>query len=200
MGNSIETARTAFRRAGGTLRMSGALRRGVSRRTLYAMRDAGIIERISRGLYRLADMEPLGNPDLVTVALRVPKGVVCLISALAFYDLTTRIPHEVSVAIERGVEKPRIEHPPVRFYRFSGAAFDTGVETHKLDGVEVRIYSPEKTVADCFKYRNKIGLDVALEALRSWRERRRTSPDALLEMARVCRVESVVRPYLQALL
>ena len=136
----------------------------------------------------------------MTVALRVPKGVICLISALAFHDLTTQIPHEMSVAIARGVEKPRIAHPPVRFYRFSGASFDTGVEIHKLDGVDVRIYSPEKTVADCFKYGNKIGLEVALEALRSWREPSRANPDALLEMARVCRVKSVLRPYLQAIL
>jgi predicted transcriptional regulator of viral defense system len=134
------------------------------------------------------------------VALRVPRGVICLISALAFHDLTTQIPHEVSVAIPRGAEKPRMDHPPVRFYRFSEAAFATGVETHELDGVEVRIYSPEKTVADCFKYRNKIGLNVALEALKSWRERKGANPDVLLEMAKVCRVESVLRPYLLAIL
>lgn len=200
MGNSIEKARAEFSRTGGVLRMSEALRRGVSRRTLYAMRDAGIVERLSRGLYRLSDLEPLGNPDLVTVALRVPKGVVCLISALAFHDLTTQIPHAVDVAIERGAEKPRIDYPPVRIYRFSDRALHTGVEIHELDGVGVRIYSPEKTVADCFKYRNKIGLDVVVEALRNWREQSRAHPDALLEMARVCRVESVLLPYLQALL
>lgn len=180
--------------------MSEALRRGISRRTLYAMRDAGIVERISRGLYRLADLAPLGNPDLVTVALRVPRGVICLVSALAFHNLTTQVPHEVSLAIGRGWEKPRIDYPPVRFYRFSGPAFHTGVEIHRLDDVDVRVYSPEKTVADCFKFRNKIGLDVALEALRDWRDQRRGSPDVLLEMARVCRVESVLSPYLQALL
>ena len=199
MEDNIRSVQAVFKRAGGTLRMAEALRQGVSRRTLYAMRDAGIVERISRGVYRLSELEPLGNPDLMIVAMRVPKGVICLISALSFHDLTTQIPHEVSVAIERGAQTPRIDHPPIRFYRFSGKAFDTGVELHAIDGVKVRIYSSEKTVADCFKYRNKIGLDVALEALRNWRARKGANLDALLEMARACRVEEVLRPYLQAL-
>lgn len=200
MEDRIQSALGVFRRAGGTLRMSQALRRGITRKTLYAMRDAGIVDRISRGVFRLSEMAPLENPDFVTVAVRIPKGVICLISALAFHDLTTQIPHEVSVAIERGSETPRIDHPPIRVYRFSSKAFHTGIEVHRIDAVEVRIYSPEKTVADCFKYRNKLGLDLAVEALRNWRARRGTNPDTLLEMAKVCRVQSVLRPYLQALL
>jgi predicted transcriptional regulator of viral defense system len=163
-------------------------------------RDAGIIEPLSRGLYRLADSPPLANPDLVTVALRTPEGVVCLISALAFHQLTTQIPHEVHLALRRGSEPPRIDHPPVRTYWFAKAAFEAGIETHRLDSIPVRIYSPEKTLADCFKYRNKIGLDTAVEAVRLYRERRRPSVDALMKYAQVCRVAKVMRPYLEAIL
>jgi len=198
--SSTEKAKAVFLRHGGTLRMSEALRFGLSRWTLYALRDSGMVERISRGVYRLTDLPPLGNPDLVTVALRVPRGVICLISALAYHDLTTQIPHEIHVAIERGAEKPRIDYPPVHFYRFSGKAFTSGVDIHELDRVKVKIYNPEKTIADCFKYRNKIGMDVTLEALRLWRQRRGATVEILMRQARICRVEAVIRPYLEALL
>jgi predicted transcriptional regulator of viral defense system len=189
-----------FRRRGGVLRMADALRAGIHRRTLYQLRDAGAIEQLSRGLYRLADAPPLGHPDLVTVALRVPKGVVCLISALAFHDLTTQIPHEVSVAVPRDSEPPRIDYPPVRVFRFSPAPFAAGVETHHLDGIPVRVYRREKTLADCFKYRNTIGLDTALEAVRLYRQQGRVNATRLLEYAKVCRVSRVMSPYLEALL
>ena len=180
--------------------MSEALRFGITRSSLYAMRDAGLVQRISRGIYRLSDLPPIANPDLVTVALRVPKGVVCLISALAYHDLTTQVPHEVHLAIERGAEMPRVEYPPIRFYRFSGTAFREGIEVQKLDNVPVKIYGREKTVADCFKYRNKIGLDVALEALKSWAQQKGSKVDTLMKMARVCRVERVMRPYVESVL
>ena len=130
------------------------------------MRDARALELVSRGVYRLADGSPLGNPDMVTVAMRVPGGVICLISALAFHELTTQIPHEVHLALPRGTEEPRLDHPPIKTYRFTDEAFTEGVEIHEIDGVKVRIYSPEKTLADCFKFRNKVGLDTALEAIR----------------------------------
>jgi len=163
------------------------------------MRDAGVLEMLTRGLYRLRGLPPLGNPDLVTIAKRVPQGVVCLISALAFHRLTTQVPHEIHVALRKGAEPPRIEYPPVHLYWFSGAAFSEGIEIHKMDGVLVRIYGPEKTIADCFKFRHKIGMDVVLEALRAWRERRGRNVETLLRHARHCRVERVMRPYLEAL-
>lgn len=192
--------RAVIRSRGGMLRMADALRLGMNRKTFYAMRDAGVLERLSRGLFRLRDLSPLTNPDLVTVAVRIPEGVICLVSALAFHELTTQVPHEVDVAIERGKKNvPRIDYPPVRIFRFSGAAFREGVEVHRLDGVGVRIYSAEKTIADCFKFRNKLGMDVVLEALRLWRRRRRRNLDRLLEHAHHCRVERVLRPYLEAL-
>jgi predicted transcriptional regulator of viral defense system len=197
---SLEQAVAVFRQHGGMLRMAEALRSGIHRRTLYALRDAGLTEQLSRGLYRLADTAPLGNPDLVTVTLKVPKGVICLVSALAFHDLTTQIPHEVYVAIPRNAEATRLDHPPVRSFRFSGLAFSEGIETHRLDGVPIRIYSREKTLADCFKYRNKIGLDTVLEALRLYKQQGRTNVDVLMRYATVCRVTRVMRPYLEAVL
>jgi predicted transcriptional regulator of viral defense system len=188
-----------FRRHGGGLRMSAALRLGINRKTLYAMRDAGIVEAVTRGLYRLASLAPLSHPDLVTVATRVPQGVLCLISALSFHELTTQVPHTIDVALERGTTKPRLDYPPTRFFWFSGPAFHEGIETHELDGANVRIYDPEKTLADCFRYRNKIGMDVVLEAMRLWRERRRKKLDVLLDYARMRHVERAMRPYLEAL-
>jgi predicted transcriptional regulator of viral defense system len=189
-----------FRKSGGSLRMSEALRLGINRKTLYAMRDAGDLESVSRGLYRLASLEPLAHPDLVTVATRVPQGVLCLISALSFHELTTQVPHAIEVALERGTRKPRLDYPPTRFYWFSESVFHAGIETHKLDGAAVRIYDPEKTVADSFRYRNQLGMDVVVEAIRLWRERRRKKLEALLKYARMRRVERAMRPYLEAIL
>lgn len=188
-----------FREHGGTLRMSEALRLGVDRRSLYAMRDASLVEPLSRGLYRVASLAPLGSPDLVTIAKRVPGGVLCLVSALAFHDLTTQVPHAMDVALERGARKPRLDYPPTRFYWFSGPAFHRGIEIHRIDGTDVRVYDAEKTLVDCFRYRNQIGMDVVLEALRQWRDRRRRKRDVLLDYARMRRVDRTMRPYLEAL-
>ena len=198
MPKPFEKERKAFIQHGGLLRTSAALRAGIHPRALYDMRDKGIVERLSRGLYRLADLPPLSSPDLVTVAAKIPAGVVCLISALAYHEITTQIPHEVHVALPRGAEPPRLQHPPVRVFWFTGRSFTEGIETHKVDGIRLRIYSPEKTLADCFKYRNKLGLDTVLEALRLYRNRKRPNVDDLMKFARVCRVEKVMRPYLES--
>jgi predicted transcriptional regulator of viral defense system len=199
-GSRFDRAVAIFRKHGGILRTAQALRAGIHPSTLYTMRDVGTLEVVSRGVYRLDGSEPLGNPDLVTVATRVRGGVICLISALAFHEITTQIPHEVHVALQRGAEEPRLEHPPIKTYRFTGQAFKAGVETYEIDGVSVRIYSPEKTLADCFKFRNKIGLDTAVEAVRFYRERRIVNVDALMRYAAICRVQKVMRPYLEAIL
>lgn len=198
--DAANRALAVFRKRGGILRTKDALREGIHPRTLYALRDDGTIERLSRGLYRLASAVPLGNPDLVAVALRAPEGVICLISALAFHELTTQIPHEVYLAVARGAAPPRIDYPPVRTFWFSGPSFSEGIHTHRLDGVPVRIYTREKTIADCFRYRNKIGLDTCLEALRLYKQQRRTDTDALLRYARVRGVTRVLTPYLEAIL
>ncbi len=199
-GSRFDRAVDVFKKHGRILRTAQALRAGIHPGTLYAMRDSGALEAISRGVYRLANSPPLGNPDLVTVATRVPGGVICLISALAFYELTTQIPHEVHVALSRGAEEPRLDHPPIKTYRFTGEAFTEGVEAHELDGVSVRIYSPEKTLADCFKFRNQVGLDTVMEAVRFYRERRSIKVDDLMRYAGICRVKKIIRPYLEAIL
>jgi len=199
-GSRFDRAVGIFKKHGGILRTAQTLRAGIHPGTLYAMRDSGALEVVSRGVYRLANSPPLGNPDLVTVATRVPGGVICLISALAFHELTTQIPHEVHVALPRGAEEPRLDHPPIKTYRFTGEAFTKGVEAHKLDGVSVRIYSPEKTLADCFKFRNQVGLDTVIEAVRFYRERRSIKVDDLMRYAGICRVKKIIRPYLEAIL
>jgi len=196
MKRSYQEATTIFRENGGILRMSEAVEAGISRKTLYAMRDDGVLEVLSRGLYRLASLPGLEAPDLVAVAARIPNAVICLISALAYHELTTQIPRSVDVALRRGTERPRIDYPPVNVYWFSDKPYLAGIETHRIDGMEVRMYCAEKSIADAFKYRNKLGLDVALEALDQWRSRKNAKVERLLEFARICRVERVVRPYL----
>jgi predicted transcriptional regulator of viral defense system len=142
----------------------------------------------------------MGNPDLAIIAMKIPKGVICLISALSYHEITTEIPHEVYLALPRGTEPPRLDYPPLRVFRFGRYAFEEGIEQHDVDGVLMRVYSPEKTLADCFKYRNKIGIDVALEALKNYRRRKQFNVDELMHYARVCRVERVMRPYVEATL
>ncbi len=194
----MKSAKEVFRRYGGMLRTSEALQQGIHRRTLYAMRDAGVLQRLERGLYRLAELPPLTAPDLVTVTRKLPKSVVCLISALSFHDITTQIPHAVHIAVKRGTEAPRLGYPPTKVYWFSGEAFTAGVETHSIDAATVRVYNAEKTLADCFKYRHKIGMDTVLEALILYRDQQRPRTRELLRFARICRVEKIMRPYLEA--
>lgn len=194
-------ARELFARHRGMLRTSEALRLGMHPRTLYALRDRGEIEAVSRGIYRLSTAPPLTNPDLVAVAIRVPRAVVCLISALVQYGLTTQVPHAVDVALPSHAQVPVLDGIPLRVFWYSEPSFSAGLEIIRIDRVPVRIYSPEKTIADCFKYRNKIGLDVAIESLRAYRERTR-KPDfqALFRFAQLNRVAKVMRPYLEATL
>jgi predicted transcriptional regulator of viral defense system len=189
-----------FRKAGGVLRTSAALDLGIHPRTLYQLRDQGFLERISRGVYRLAELPPLRDPDLVRVATRVPRAVVCLISALHFHRMTSQVPHTVSIALPQGVKTPELALPPIRVFRFSDKSYRAGVEEHPVDEVPVRVYGPAKTVADCFKFRHKIGLEVALEGLRTGLEEDRFAPAELMEFARTCRVHKIIGPYLAAML
>jgi predicted transcriptional regulator of viral defense system len=195
-----QVALELFRRHGGTLRTAEALRLGIHPRTLYGLRDSGALSQLSRGLFRLADLPPLSDPDLVTVALKVPQAVICLVSALAFHDLTAQVPHRVDIALRPNSSRPTLDYPPLRTFWFSGLAWSEGVETHGVDGTPVRIYSPAKSVADSFKYRRKIGLDTALDALRLYHQSGDFRIEVLLRFARVCRVEKIMRPYLEAML
>jgi predicted transcriptional regulator of viral defense system len=196
----VQTAKAVFRRNGGMLRMSEAVRSGIHRRTLYAMRNEGQVEVLARGLYRLVDAPAFGNPDLVTVAIKIPHGVIYLVSALAFHKMTTQIPHEIWIAVPRNSEPPRLDYPPIRVVRLSQAPYEAGIETHRLDKVAVKVYSREKTLADCFKHRNEIGLDTVLEAVQMYKAQKRINVDAILRFASICRVARVARPYLESLL
>ena len=189
----------AFRLNGGILRTRDALELGIHPRTLYRMRDEGAVEQISRGVFRLASLPALSHPDLVAVALRVPRAVVCLVSALAYHDATSEVPHEVQIALPRRTKPPKMDYPPLRVFSFSGPALSEGVETALLDGVAVRIFNLPKTVVDCFRFRNKLGLDVAVEALNQAIKRKGVQPAEVLRYARVCRVERVMLPYLEAI-
>ena len=188
-----------FVRSQGLIRPRDLLSLGIARVSLTRAVRCGQLERVGRGLYGLPGREVSAHGSLAEVARRVPKGVVCLLSALRFHGLTTQAPFEVWLAIENKALAPKLDFPPLRIVRFSGAALTEGVEEHVVDGVTIRVTGVAKTVADCFKYRNKIGLDVALEALReAWHEKRMTSDD-IWRYAKICRVANVMRPYLDSL-
>jgi len=173
---------------------------GIHREYLLRLYRNGDLARVGRGLYALPYGQTSEFLSLAEVAKRVPNAVVCLISALAFHNLTTQITHSVWIAIENKKWEPAVDYPPLEIVRISGHAYSFGVEEHEIDRVSVKVYSPAKTVADCFKFRNKVGLDVAIEALReTWRSRKATM-DELWETAKVCRVANVMRPYLEAVI
>ena len=172
---------------------------GIPRVYLTRLARSGALEKVGRGLYRLADRPLSEHESLVMVASRVPQAVFCLLTALQFHGLTTQLPRQVWIAMPRGSHAPRIDYPPLRMIQATGPAYSEGVEIHILDQTEVRIYGIAKTVADCFKHRNKIGLDVAIEALKEARERKNVTADSLWHYAKVCRVNNVMRPYLEAL-
>ena len=171
----------------------------IPRTYLSRLCAAGKLQRIARGLYVLPNSGISEHHSLVEACKRVPKGVVCLLSALRFHELTTQAPFEVWLAIGEKAWRPRIEHPPLRIVRFSQTTLNTGVEEHQIEGVTVHVYTPAKTVADCFKYRNKIGLDVAIEALKECLRSRLSTVDDLWHYADICRVKNVMRPYLESL-
>jgi predicted transcriptional regulator of viral defense system len=198
---TARSARQLFTKHGGTLRTSEALRLGIHPRTLYALRGSGEIEQVARGVYRLASAPPLSNPDWAAIMSRLPRAVICLISALAHHGLTTQVPHATDIALSSHSQIPRMGTIPIRVFWFSEPSFSAGVEAINIDRIPVRIYSAEKTIADCFKYRNKIGLDVAVEALRAYREKKkRPDYNSILEFARVNRVQKIIMPYMEALL
>ena len=171
---------------------------GISRNYLYRMHKEGLLDKSAVGLYTLPEPPVTENSSLAEVAKRLPHAVVCLISALSYHGITTQIPHEIWLTIPRGSWRPKVEYPPLNLTYVSGPAYSFGIREHAINGVAVKIYSPAKTVADCFKFRNKVGLDVAIEALReAWRSRKVTM-DELLEAAEIDRVSKIMRPYLDA--
>lgn len=172
---------------------------GVSRQYLHVLYEQNRVERIGRGLYTLPEHDFSAHASLAETAKRVPNGVVCLLSALNYYEIGTQLPFEVWLAIEGTSWMPQVDYPPLRVMRFSGEAYTYGIETHTIENVPVKIYSIAKTVADTFKYRYKIGLDVALEALKDVIRNKRCTVDDIWRASKICRVKNVIRPYIEAL-
>ncbi|MBC8024631.1 MAG: type IV toxin-antitoxin system AbiEi family antitoxin domain-containing protein [Steroidobacteraceae bacterium] len=189
----------AFRDKGGTLRTRDLIALGVHTDALYTLRDSGRIVELGRGIYRLAETGEAEHPDLALVAARAPDAAVCLISALSYHNITTQIPSSVHLAVPRGDYHGITMSIPVTVYRFDPKTFHKGLETHRVGGMPLKIYSAARSVVDCFKFRNKLGLDVALEALRMARQRKRVQNRELLHYARLLRVENPMSPYLQAI-
>ncbi|SHG64558.1 Transcriptional regulator, AbiEi antitoxin, Type IV TA system [Fodinibius roseus] len=195
----IDNAINVFKKHGGILRTSEALDEGIYRRTLYHMEEKGFLTKLERGVYKLSDTDMLSNPDLAIVAKKIPKAKLCLVSALDFHEMTTEIPHKVHIALPRTSRDPKLDHPPIKVYRFSGDSLTEGIEKHKVDGAEIQVYNPAKTIADCFKFRNKIGLDIAMEALAQGIEQGKASYSDIMKYAKICRVKTVIKPYLEAI-
>ncbi len=174
-------------------------RAGVPRMTIRRMVASGEITEVGRGFYAAADSEPTSNRSLIEAMLQAPGGVVCLLSALRYHEIGTQNPHEVWIALRRGSWIPKIEGIRSRVVLFSGSAFSEGIETVDIEGIEIKVYSPAKTVADLFKYRNKIGIDVAVEALKDALRGRKATVEELVKYSEICRVKSIMRPYLESL-
>lgn len=179
--------------------MSEAIVLGIHRRELYALRDRGDLEAISRGLYRLIDMPDPSLPDFIPVAKKIPGGVICLISALAFHEITTQIPHFVYVALPSQAHKPAISYPPMRYFWYSQKLLATGIQEHSVDGCTFKIFDVEKTLIDCVKFRNKIGMDIVLEALKMYWQSRNTNLNKLFEYAKLFRVEKILKPIMETI-
>ena len=179
------------------LRSSDLVEHGIPRRYLSRCYKAGYLHRVGRGIYVTNDAIPTELHSMAQVCRRIPNGVICLLSALQFHGLTTQLPFLVWIAIDRKSWRPTESKLPIRIIRFSKTAFEAGIETHRVEGVPVKVYTPAKTVADCFKYRNKIGLDVAIEALRDCVQQKKSTFDELWQQAGVCRVTSVMKPYME---
>ena len=197
-GKQRDTALHLFRK-GGLVRMPDLRDVGVGPETVARLVRDGTVVRVARGLYELAETVPDTRRSLAEASALVPRGVICLTSALQFHELTLQMPSAVWIAIDRTGWKPKVDYPPIRFVRFSGQALTGGVKRHLIEGIEVPIFEPAKSIVDCFRYRNKIGLDIAMEGLREGLRSGRVTPNQLWEFARKGRVWSVIRPYVEAM-
>lgn len=189
-----------FQNNGGVARFSGILKAGFHPDSLAVLEKNGKIEKISRGLYRLTDYIPGSHPDFVSASLQAPRGIICLISALAFHEVTNEIPKYVDIAIPRNTHANRIKYPPVRFYQFAPQAWEAGIGEHKIDGHIIRVYSLAKTIVDCFKFRNKIGVNIARDALKAAITEKNISPKEIMRYAKICRVDNIIKPIMEAII
>jgi predicted transcriptional regulator of viral defense system len=196
---SFQRAVDIFRAHRGILRVSQANELGIHFMVLSQMVEEGLLVKEGRGLYRLAELPPLSNPDLFLAALRIPSGVICLISALNFHDLTTQIPYKVYIALPRGVKRPLLEYPPLEIIWPGERIYSTGIAEHVIDGVSIKVYCKEKTIADCFRYSKKVEREIAIEALKDYLGGRERNLNLLYEYARLNKVEKEILPYVKAL-
>lgn len=189
-----------LRKKGGMASYAELSKAGFNKALLKTSLKHNHIDRIDRGLYRLLEGMSFSNPDLVAVSIKIHRGVVCLLSALAFHEATNEIPKYVDVAIPRGTHENRIKYPPIRFYRFDPKSWEAGIESRQIEGHKIRIYNLAKTVADCFKFRNKIGPNIAREALKVAVTEKHIRPKEIMYYAKICRVDSVIKPILETML
>lgn len=199
MAQITENQLVALVRRLGVVRPLEMEKRGIPRWRLYRLASAGLIERQGRGLYSATDHPYSADHTLVHVAKRIPAAVICLLTALRFHDLTTQLPADVWIALPVKSRQPSLDYPRLSVTRLSGKSFTEGIETHRIEGVDVRVYSAAKTVADCFRFRNKVGIDVAVEALRDFNDKHRGRTQELVRFARINRVGRVMQPYLEAI-
>lgn len=189
-----------FQNNGGVVRFSAILKAGFHPDSLNLLEKEGKVEKIARGLYRETNYPAGSHPDLVIAALQAPRGVVCLLSALSFYEVTSEIPKYVDLAIPQGTHANKINYPPVKFYRFGAKTWKAGIEEHEIEGHRIRVYSLAKTVADCFKFRNKIGMDVTRDALKVAVMEKGIKPKEIIQYAKICRVANIIKPILEVIL
>ena len=189
-----------LKKRGGMVSYKEIIKAGFNKAFLKDSLDSGRIQKVDRALYRLSDGFTLSNPDLAAVSIKVSKGIVCLLSALAFHEATSEIPQYINIAIPRGVHANKINYPPVKFYRFSFKSWEAGIEKHEIEEYQIKVYSLAKTVADCFKFRNKIGMDVAREALKIAITEQGVLPKEIMQYAEICRVDNIIKPILEDML
>jgi len=189
-----------LKKRGGMVSYKEIINAGFNKAFLRNNLDSGQIQKVDRALYRLSDDFTLSTPDLVAVSIKVSKGVVCLLSALAFYEVTSEIPHHINIAIPRGAWANKINYPPVKFYHFASKAWKAGIEKFEIEGYQIKVYSLAKTIADCFKFRNKIGMNVAREALKIAITEKGVQPKEIMQYAEICRVGNIIKPILEAML
>ncbi|MFA5286767.1 MAG: transcriptional regulator [Candidatus Omnitrophota bacterium] len=189
-----------FKKKGGLVSCAEIIKAGFNKALIKVSLKSGRVNKLDRGLYRLPEGVSFSNPDLAAISIKVPKGVICLLSALAFHEATTEIPQFVDIAITRGAYANKIKYPPVRFYRFVSQAWKAGIEEHKVGCHKIKVYNLAKTIADCFKFRNKIGIDVARGALKTAITEKKIKPKEIMHYAKICRIDKVLKPILEAML
>ena len=189
-----------LKKRGGLAGYAEILGAGFNKAILKSVLNSGQIQKIDRGLYRLTEGSLLSNPDIVAASIKVPKGIICLLSALSFHDATSEIPRYVNIAIPRGKHANKIKYPPVKFYRYAPNIWEAGLEEPEIEGHRIRVYNLARTIVDCFKFRNKIGMDVARDALKVAVTEKGIKPKEIMRYARLCRVESIIKPILEAML